>query len=214
MLDYPRLRLYPYGSFRTRAEGMNLPNKLTVTRIILSPFFLIFFLIPRSWSHYTALLIFLGASLTDLYDGYLARKTGVITNFGKFMDPLADKLLTSTAFVAFVAAGYIRTWMVSVIILREFLITGLRSLVAYRGVVITPSPLARWKTGAQMTVIIIILLSTNLKDTFALVENHLWNQALVSNIYNGMVFVVMVLTLITGIDYLIKYASSLKGVLR
>jgi len=193
---------------------MNLPNKLTVTRIILSPFFLIFFLIPRSWSHYIALLIFLGASLTDLYDGYLARKTRVTTNFGKFMDPLADKLLTSTAFVAFVAAGYIKTWMVSVIILREFLITGLRSLVAYKGVVITPSPLAKWKTGGQMTAVIIILLFTNLKDTFTSISNHPWNQTLVPRVYNGMVFVVMILTVITGIDYLIKYASSLKGVLR
>lgn len=193
---------------------MNLPNKLTVTRIILSPFFLIFFLIPRSWSHYIALLIFLGASFTDLYDGYLARKTGVTTNFGKFMDPLADKLLTSTAFVAFVAAGYIKTWMVSVIILREFLITGLRSLVAYKGVVITPSPLAKWKTGGQMTVVIIILLFTNLKDTCASISNHPWNQTLVPKVYNGMVFVVMIFTVITGIDYLIKYASSLKGVLR
>ncbi len=193
---------------------MNLPNKLTVTRIILSPFFLIFFLTPRSWSHYIALLIFLGACLTDLYDGYLARKTGVITNFGKFMDPLADKLLTSTAFVAFVAAGYIKTWMVLVIILREFLITGLRSLVAYRGVVITPSPLAKWKTGTQMVVILIILIFINLKGTFASIGNHSWNQSLVPNLFNGMVFVVMILTVITGVDYLLKYASSLKGVLR
>jgi CDP-diacylglycerol--glycerol-3-phosphate 3-phosphatidyltransferase len=193
---------------------VNLPNKLTMTRIILSPFFLIFFLIPRSWSHYTALFIFLGASFTDIYDGYLARKTGVTTNFGKFMDPLADKLLTSTAFVAFVAAGYIKSWMVSVIILREFLVTGLRSLAAYRGVVITPSPLARWKTGGQMSVIVIILFFTNLKDTFASISYHPWNQTLVPRVFNGMVFVVMILTVVTGIDYLIKHASSLKGVLR
>ena len=91
---------------------MNLPNKLTMARIILSPIFMVTFLINNLYTRYLALFIFAVAALTDMYDGHLARKTGVVTSFGKFMDPLADKLLTSTAFIAFVAVGYVKSWIV------------------------------------------------------------------------------------------------------
>ena len=90
---------------------MNLPNKLTMARIILSPIFMVAFLINNIYTRYLALFIFAVAALTDMYDGHLARKTGVVTSFGKFMDPLADKLLTSTAFIAFVALGYVKSWI-------------------------------------------------------------------------------------------------------
>jgi len=195
---------------------MNLPNKLTIARIILAPFFMIFLLIDNIYLRYLATLIFIVAALTDVYDGYLARKTGVTTGFGKFMDPLADKVLVSTAFISFVALGYVQTWMVLIIILREFLVTGFRSLAAYKGVVILPSYLAKWKTGCQMIVIIIILVYINLKSTL-LPLGYNWSIFTTDSAFwafDVMIFITMLLTVGTGIDYLVKNAFLLKGVLK
>lgn len=195
---------------------MNLPNKLTLTRIILSPVFMIFLFIDSGLSRLLALFIFVVASLTDLYDGYLARKTGVITSFGKFMDPLADKLLTSTAFISFVALGYVKAWMVVAIVVRELFITGLRSLAAYRGVVIPSSILARWKTVSQMVVIFLILLFVNLRSSL-FTTGHQWTGVEVQSllrIFNTMVFLVMVITVGTGIQYLVRYAALLRGLMK
>ncbi len=195
---------------------MNLPNKITVGRIIVAPFFMIFLLIDNMYFRYLATLLFITAALTDAYDGYLARKTGVITGFGKFMDPLADKVLVSTAFIAFVALGYVQTWMILLIILREFLVTGLRSLAAYKGVLIMPSYVAKWKTGCQMTVIIVILVYINLKSTL-LPLGYRWSMFTgdwVYSVFDVMIFVTMLLTVGTGIDYLVKSGFLLKGVLK
>lgn len=195
---------------------MNLPNKLTLARIILAPFFMAFLLIDNVYSRYLATLIFIIAALTDAYDGYLARKTGVITGFGKFMDPLADKILVSTAFISFVALEYVQAWMVLVIILREFLVTGLRSLAAYKGVVILPSYLAKWKTGCQMSVIVIILVYVNIESTL-LLAGHNWSLITAGAAFRAfdiMIFITMLLTVITGIDYVIKNAFLIKGVLK
>ncbi len=195
---------------------MNLPNKLTIARIILAPIFMIFLLIDNMYLRYLSTLIFIVAALTDAYDGYLARKTGVITGFGKFMDPLADKILVSTAFVSFVALGYVQTWMVLVIILREFFVTGFRSLAAYKGVVIMPSYWAKWKTGCQMMVIIIILVYINLKSTLISLGNDwsVFTTDSIFRIFDVMIFITMLLTVGTGIDYLVKNAFLLKGVLK
>jgi CDP-diacylglycerol--glycerol-3-phosphate 3-phosphatidyltransferase len=195
---------------------MNLPNKLTLARIILAPFFMAFLLIDNVYSRYLATLIFIIAALTDAYDGYLARKTGVITGFGKFMDPLADKILVTTAFISFVALEYVQAWMVLVIILREFLVTGLRSLAAYKGVVILPSYLAKWKTGCQMSVIVIILVYVNIESTL-LLAGHNWSLITSGTAFHAfdiMIFITMLLTVITGIDYVIKNAFLIKGVLK
>jgi CDP-diacylglycerol--glycerol-3-phosphate 3-phosphatidyltransferase len=195
---------------------MNLPNKLTLARIILSPVFMIFFLIDNTYSRYFATLIFSLAALTDLYDGYLARKTGVITGFGKFMDPLADKILVSTAFISFVALGLVKAWMILIIIVREFLITGFRSLAAYKGVVILPSILAQWKTASQMVIIVIMLLFTNLKTTLIPLGYNwvLFSSPWTYKVFDGLVFLSMLLTVGTGIDYLVKNGFLLKGVLK
>jgi CDP-diacylglycerol--glycerol-3-phosphate 3-phosphatidyltransferase len=195
---------------------MNLPNQLTIARIILAPVFMIFLLINNLYSQYFATLIFIVASLTDLYDGYLARKTGVITGFGKFMDPLADKILVYTAFISFVALGYVKTWMILMMILRDFLVTGLRSLAAYKGVVILPSVLAQWKTVCQMTVIIIILLYINLRSTLVPLGYN-WSIFTTDSAFHAfdiMIFITMLLTVGTGLDYLVKNAFVLKGVLK
>ncbi|NIM99987.1 MAG: CDP-diacylglycerol--glycerol-3-phosphate 3-phosphatidyltransferase [candidate division Zixibacteria bacterium] len=195
---------------------MNLPNKLTLARIILAPFFMVFLLIDNVYFRYLATLIFVTAALTDAYDGYLARKTGVITGFGKFMDPLADKILVSTAFISFVALGYVQAWMVLVIILREFLVTGLRSLAAYKGVVIMPSYLAKWKTACQMTVIVAILVYVNLKSTLVSPGDEwpIFSAHSIFSLFDIMVFVTMLLTVVTGIDYVVKNGFLIKGVLK
>lgn len=195
---------------------MNTPNKLTVSRIILSPIFMFFFLMDNVYARVVSLIIFTVAALTDLWDGYLARKYGIVTGFGKFMDPLADKILTSTAFVSFATLGYVKAWMIMLIIIREFLITGLRSLTAYRGMVITPTPTAKFKTVLQMVTIVVILLYINLKTVLtamgyptAFLESPRFMQ-----VFDWMVLFTMVVTVATGIDYLIKNGSTLKAVLK
>ena len=195
---------------------MNTPNKLTLARIILSPIFMVFFLMDNVYCRALALLIFTLAALTDLWDGYLARKYGIITGFGKFMDPLADKILTSTAFISFVALGYVKAWMIMLIIIREFSITGLRSLAAYRGLVISPSISAKVKTVFQMLTIVVILLYINLKTVLEAVGyTGPWlSSPLIGQAIDGLVLATMVITVLTGIDYLIKNGSILKAVLK
>jgi len=139
---------------------MNLPNKLVISRLILVPIFMVFTVIDNIWTRLFALLIFIVASLTDLYDGYFARKYGEITNFGKFMDPLADKFLISAALICFVGLKELRVpaWMVVLIIGREFLITGIRLIAASRGEVMPADRTGKFKTTSQITAIIWILI--------------------------------------------------------
>ena len=195
---------------------MNLPNKLTILRILLSPVFMVFLLVDNVYSRYFATLVFLVAALTDVYDGYLARKTGVVTGFGKFMDPLADKILTSTAFISFVALGYVKAWMILIIVVREFFITGLRTVAAYKGVVIMPSFMSQLKTATQMVVIVIILLYTNVATTLTQMGHNpsFFHNPWILKVFDGMVLIAVVLTVGTGLDYLVKNASLLKGVLK
>lgn len=195
---------------------MNTPNKLTLSRIILSPIFMVFFLMENVYCRALSLLIFAVAALTDLWDGYLARKYGIETNFGKFMDPLADKILTTTVFISFLALGYVKAWMVMSIIIREFSITGLRSLAAYRGVVISPTASAKFKTVLQMVTIVAILLYINLKAILPALgyEGDFFELVLVIQIFDWMMLVTTVVTILTGIDYLIKNASIIKAVLK
>jgi CDP-diacylglycerol--glycerol-3-phosphate 3-phosphatidyltransferase len=195
---------------------MNTPNKLTLTRIILAPVFMAFFLMENVYCRALSLVIFTVASLTDLWDGYLARKYGIVTNFGKFMDPLADKILTSIAFISFVALGYVKAWMIMTIVTREFFITGLRSLAAYRGLVIKPTFSAKIKTMMQMVTIVVILLYINLKTIMPEIgyTGDIFESKMLIEIFDWMVLVTTVITVVTGIDYLIKNASILKAVLR
>jgi len=195
---------------------MNLPNKLTMARVVLSPVFMVFFLIDNIYCRYTALLVFAVAALTDAYDGHLARKTGVVTSFGKFMDPLADKFLICMALIAFVALDYVEAWMVMVIVGREFIITGLRTLAAYKGLVIYPTPLAKVKTAFQMVSVIIILLFTNIQMTLESLNHSPGpvSDTWIYGISNGLILVTMILTLVTGINYLIKNSAILRGIIR
>ena len=170
---------------------MNLPNKLTVLRVIMIPFFVAFMLtdIGGEYGKYIALAIFAVASLTDLLDGHLARKHNLVTNFGKFMDPLADKLLVCSALICLVEMQRLAAWMVILIISREFIISGFRLIASDNGVVIAASYWGKFKTTFQMLMIILLIL--DLGGVFTLIET-------------AVTWIALALTVISLIDYLIK----------
>jgi len=195
---------------------MNLPNKLTIARIALSPVFMALILINDTRAKLASLIVFVIAALTDLGDGYFARRSGRITGFGKFMDPLADKILASTALISLVALGYVRGWMVIVIVGREFLITGVRSMAAYRGMLIVPSFWARIKTALQMLTISVILLFVYLKAMLVPLgyEWAIFESQKTILVFDIMMGITMVVTVATGIDYLVRHGALLKNVIR
>ena len=143
---------------------MNLPNRLTIFRVILIPFFVVCmlnsFIASTAWGKYVAIAIFAVASITDLLDGKIARKYNLVTNFGKFMDPLADKLLVCSALLCLCSPGIniIPTWIVIIIIARDFIISGFRLVAAEKGVVIAASMWGKVKTTIQMIMVIICIL--------------------------------------------------------
>jgi len=171
---------------------MNLPNKLTILRVILIPFFVLFLLsdLGGEAGKWIALILFIAASLTDLMDGKIARKYHLVTNFGKFMDPLADKLLVCSALICFVELGKLPAWMVIVIISREFIISGFRLVASDNGVVIAASYWGKFKTTFQMimTILLIVDLPGNM---FSLLTQII-------------IWVALLLTVVSLIDYLIK----------
>ncbi len=140
---------------------MNLPNKITVARIIMVPVFIWVLLSGIENSRLIAAGIFIIASITDFVDGYLARKYGLITDFGKLMDPMADKILVASALIALVQVGRISVWPVVIILAREFLITSFRSLAASKGLVIAASIWGKIKTNTQIFAIILLLLTSS-----------------------------------------------------
>jgi len=195
---------------------MNLPNLLTISRIFLSPVYMVLFLIENPYSCLAATIVFIIAALTDLLDGYLARRMGSMTGFGKFMDPLADKILVSTAFISFVNIGYAQPWMVTTIIVREFFIIGLRSIAAYKGMVITSSYAAQIKTASHMIVIICILVFINLK-TWLVPAGYNWamfSSPMTNTVFDIIILLSVILSVATGIDYLFKSSGMLKGLLK
>lgn len=138
---------------------MNLPNKLTVLRVIMVPFFVLFMLtdIGGAANKWIALAIFCVASLTDMLDGKIARARNLVTNFGKFMDPLADKLLVCSAMICLITTGQLAAWIVIIIIAREFIISGFRLVAADSGIVIAASYWGKFKTVAQMAMVIVLI---------------------------------------------------------
>lgn len=148
---------------------MNTPNKLTLLRVILIPFFVVCMLaVNAGWGKWAALAIFIIASLTDMLDGYLARRDNLVTNFGKFMDPLADKLLVCSAMICLVDMERIPSWVVIIIIGREFVISGFRLIASDNGVVIAANYWGKIKTVCQMIMIIVVI--ANLGGVFDVVE--------------------------------------------
>lgn len=177
---------------------MNLPNKLTIFRVILIPFFVVFLLLdPSNQTYrYIADAIFIIASLTDMLDGKIARKYNLVTNFGKFMDPLADKLLVSAAMICLIATGQLAAWIVIVIISREFIISGFRLIASDNGIVIAASYWGKFKTVFQMLMIIVSI--ANIQMPFFTVLGTI------------LIYVALVLTIVSLIDYIVKNKDVLK----
>ena len=175
---------------------MNTPNKLTIARIIMIPFFVAFLMydITGSADKWIALTLFVVASLTDLLDGYLARKYHLVTNFGKFMDPLADKLLVCSALICFTSTGQLPAWITIIIIAREFIISGFRLIAADNGIVIAASYWGKFKTVSQIMIILMIM---NIQNT----------------VFQGAITVFVViavaLTVISLVDYILKNKNVL-----
>ncbi len=174
---------------------MNLPNKLTMFRVVLIPFFVVLLLVDITpYDNWIALVIFIVASLTDLLDGKIARKYNLVTNFGKFMDPLADKLLVCSALICLVEMERIAAWMVIVIIAREFIISGFRLVASDNGVVIAASYWGKFKTTFQM--VMICLMIADLEALSLLTAIVTWAA--------------VILTVVSLVDYLVKNRSVMQ----
>ena len=177
---------------------MNLPNKLTVLRVILVPFF-VFFLLGADWigsfSPYIALIIFIVASLTDMLDGKIARKYNLITNFGKFMDPLADKCLVTAAMLWFVEIGHMPGWALLIVIVREFAVSGLRMVAADKGRVIAAGWSGKVKTASTMVCICLMMLLPRFVELSAI-----------------CVAVIVLTTIWSGVEYFMKNLDVLSEV--
>ena len=177
---------------------MNLPNKLTLFRVVLIPFFVFFLLAPyfEGYGNYIAVAIFIVASITDFLDGKIARKYNLVTNFGKFMDPLADKLLVCSALICLIQLELIPAWVVIIIIAREFIISGFRRVASDNGVVIAASYWGKFKTAFQMLTVIVLILNIPNK-VFTILGT-------------ALIYVSLALTVISLIDYIAKNKDVLK----
>lgn len=184
---------------------MNLPNKLTVMRIVLAPLFLLCVVWEFPFHYLTAGLVFGAAALTDMFDGKIARSRGLITNLGKFLDPLADKMLTSAAFLAFLAQGRLSVWALMVIFTREFMVTSVRLVAAKDGTVIAANLLGKLKTVAQFVAILFELAALEFADwqTGLLAGTGLpdWAFRLPLAVGCGLLWVSVFLTAVSGVHY-------------
>lgn len=181
---------------------MSLPNQLSLLRVILAPVFLILFLSGNVFYKQLSILVFTVAALTDWYDGWHARKYGLESKFGIFLDPLADKILTSAAFIGFYLIGLIPLWMVLIIVVRDILITLLRSYQEFNGKTIKTAYIAKVKTFIQMTYIFLILIlllmmTFNINSSF----NNSIQNFLHSNIHYFIILFITLITLYTGVSY-------------
>lgn len=197
---------------------MNLPNRLTILRVCLVPLILLFMLpLPQtaffadwntfilSWGQVVAFVLFGIASLTDLYDGKIARERNLVTNFGKFLDPIADKMLVVSVLIAFVQLSRISALVPIIVIIREFIVTGVRLLASDKGVVIAASNLGKAKTVSQIVAILLLLLEYVLK----FMTSGLFDPRWIMVTSDLAMAVAVILTLVSGIDYLKKNISYL-----
>ena len=170
---------------------MNLPNKLTILRVIMIPFFVACLLLDKGLgTEIAALVLFAAASFTDFLDGYIARKNNLVTNFGKFMDPLADKLLVCSAMICLIELGRLPAWIVIIVIAREFIISGFRLVASDNGIVIAASYWGKFKTVSQMFMIMLLILHPQGTLFF-------WLEQI-------LIYVSLALTVISLLDYIIK----------
>lgn len=205
---------------------MNLPNKLSILRIVLVPVTLLFMLPisifgwePSGWNSFinsygmlVAAVIFIIASFTDMFDGKIARKYNLITDLGKFLDSLADKILCISIMLAFIALNRISAWAVMIIILREFAVSGLRMIAAAKGEVIAAKMIGKVKTVTQMIAIIYLMFEPLLLKIFGLGFNGYPIEINAVTIIGDILFgICVIMTIVSGVDYLIKGKQYLKG---
>lgn len=180
---------------------MNLPNKLTILRVILVPIFIAFMTINTLWGNIVGLIVFIIASLTDMLDGKIARARNLVSDFGKFADPLADKMLTTAAFLVFMQKDIIDAWPVFIILVREFAVSGIRLVAAADGTVIAASFWGKFKTVAQMVSIItgIVLMCVPFVPFLY--------TAIITAV---LVWICVVFTIISGVEYIAKNWKLMK----
>jgi CDP-diacylglycerol--glycerol-3-phosphate 3-phosphatidyltransferase len=176
------------------SEIWNLPNSLTLFRIFLVPFLVVVLLTKFSGREYAGLAIFLVAAITDFFDGYIARRRNQVTRLGVLLDPIADKLLMSAAFISLVELQYAKAWMVVIIIGREFAVSGLRAIAAQQGVTIPASPLGKSKMVSEVIAVSLLILGHELGEFLFIGNIALW--------------VVMLFALVSGVDYFVKFARA------
>ena len=180
---------------------MNTANKLTLLRVVLIPFFIVFALFTQTYAQIIAIAVFIIASVTDFLDGYIARKYNMVSDFGKFLDPLADKLLVTAALCVLVARGDMSVWILFIITVREFIVTGMRLIAAAKGIVIAASIWGKIKTMMQLIVIPVALLPDfgQYAPLFA-----------GFSVMSGILWLVAVVTVISGVEYIIKNIDLIK----
>lgn len=184
--------------------AMNTPNKLTIARIILTPVFLVFFTVTSIPAHYLiALIIYLIAAVTDFFDGKIARERNIVTNFGKFTDPLADKMLTTAAFLGLMVNGYCNVWIVFIILFREFLVSSIRLVASAQGVVIPANIWGKAKTMSMMVFSSLIMFALSLQQDFHVIPAG-FPLPLISEI---LLWICAALTLISGVTYVVEGAK-------
>ena len=192
---------------------MPIPNILTVMRIFLTPIFIICLFSDFFGAQLWALVIFIVASITDAYDGYLARKNNMVTDTGRFLDPLADKILVSSAFISFSIMGLIDIWMVALIIFRDLFVMGLRFLMSRRGFIMITSKISKSKTGVQIGIIIFTLLFLTLKRfNWVLLEDYL----IFINEYQLVYYLTMIaviFTVYTGYAYIQENRKAIQEIM-
>ena len=199
---------FVYGlKFRIGTEGssinLNTPNRLTLLRIVLIPVFVVFALLRAQWAQYVALLIYILACITDMLDGRIARARNLVTNFGKFADPIADKLLVMSALVVLVASGRMPAWVCIMMLAREFIISGLRLVAAGNGRVIAAGKLGKLKTVFQMSATIALMLlvpvtGKALLGRFGVV------------LANVLMYIATVLTIVSGAEYILNNRDCIR----
>ena len=204
---------------------MNLPNKLSLLRIILIPVTMLFMMpisiygwVPDGWNAFIAdkgmliaAIFFIIASITDFLDGQIARRMNMITNLGKFLDSLADKMLVIAVLIAFVATGRVSAWLLAIIVLREFMVTGIRLLASKQGVVMAAKMIGKVKTTTQMIAIIYLLFEPSIMKIAGLNYWAIYEEPnVVSIIGDILVLISVVMTVISGMDYLLKNLDYFK----
>jgi len=194
---------------------MNLPNKLTVARIVLAPLFLLFAVWEFPFHYAVSLVVFIAAALTDMFDGKIARARGLITNLGKFLDPLADKMLTTAAFLVFMVTGQMNVWALMIVLTREFMVTSVRLLAAKDGTVIAASFWGKLKTVAQFIAIIYTLTAlefstwqSGVLSAFALPQTVFSVPLIVGEV---LLWLSVVLTAASGAEYVYANRHFFKG---